>query len=261
VTVRRRLIACAVLAAASALIGPRIVGLQSRSADAPFAYEPPEGFVPFKESAGELQGAKAWVFDDGSGAVRPRASEEAGAAAVRVVAHHSSREMSVEEVDLAKLANEMGKAFEDTCTWTHRRHELRTRPDGGRVGLIEGDCNREIELGQLGLPKQRIRSRKLQLMFPDDTGTSIVTASYPTDQAARWEPLFEATIAKSRGVSVRVPAPSGVVIAGWAAAGAVLGWLATAIAFRTNKKGEPPKKSDKARTRTDDKSKRDEATS
>src|SRR5262249_40300327 len=153
-------------------------------------------------------------------------------------------EMSIEEVDLAKLANEMAKAFEDTCAWTHRRHELRTRPDGGRVGLIEGDCNREMDLGHLGLPKQRLRSRKLQLMFQDDTGTSIVTYSYPTDQAARWEPLFEATIAKARGVAVRVPGPSTIVITGWAAAGAVLGWLATAIAFRSKRESNDvtPKK-------------------
>ncbi len=245
---RRRLIACVALAAAGAIIGPRLVGPQSRSAGAPFAYEPPEGFVPFTGGSVDLQGAKAWVAEDDRGGVRPRASEEAGASTVRVVAHHSDREMSVEESDLAKLAEEMGTAFEDSCAWTHRRHELRTRPDGARVGLIEGDCNRDIDLKQIGLPTQRLRSRKLQLMFPDDRGTSIVTISYPTDQAARWEPLFEATIAKAKGVAVRVPGPSNVALAGWAAAGAILGWLGASIAFRAKRGSEDaaPKKTSRS---------------
>src|SRR5690606_32994974 len=153
-------------------------------------YEPPPGFVPLKTSADDQKDAKVWGFEEaGPGGPRPRGSEDLGLSAVRVVVHHSNKELSVEEADLAKLASEMAGAFEDTCTWVHRRHERRTRPDGARVGLIEGDCNREVDLEPLGLPRQRIRSRKLQLMFPDDTGTSIVTASYPTDQAARWEPL------------------------------------------------------------------------
>jgi len=112
------------------------------------------------------------------------------------------------------------------------------------VGLIEGDCDRDLDLGALGLPVQKFRTRKLQLMFPDDDGTSIVTASYPVDQATRWEPLFEATIGKARGVATRAPAPAPWTYAAWAAAGAILGWFGSAIGLRKSK-SEPVTKSDR----------------
>ena len=131
----------------------------------------------------------------------------------------------------------MPKAF-DECTWTHRRHETRTRSDGARVGLIEGDCSRSVDLGSFGLPSQKVRSRKLQLIFPDDEGTSILTASYPVEEAARWEPLLEATIESTRGVALRAPATAPVTYAGWALAGAVLGWFGTAIAFGGRRRSE-----------------------
>lgn len=219
------------LAVVGAIVGPRIVGPQSHSAGAAFAYEPPEGFVRAKsDSLLGTEDTQIWVFEDKKNF--DGSSTDKTAALTRVVVTHSNKEMSVEEADLSKLAAEMPKAFEDSCTWVHRRHELRTRADGARVGLIEGDCNRDLDLSSLGVPSQKVRSRKLQLMFPDDTGTSIVTASYPTEQAARWEPLFEATIPKARGVATRTPSPAVSIYAAWAAAGAVLGWLATAIFAR-----------------------------
>ena len=237
---------CALLAVLAAIIGPRLVGPTNRSAGAPFVYEPPEGFVPAKDAnVADADGAKVWVNEatekkrfDGSIADRK-------ALATRIILNHSNKEMSVEETDLAKLVSEMPKAFEGACTWVHRRHELRVRADGARVGLIEGDCNREVDLSSFGLPAQPVKMRKLQLMFPDDGGTSIVTASYPTDQAAQWEPLLEASIGKASGVATRVPAPAVWTHAAWAGAGAVLGWLATAIALR--KESEPADRKTPAR--------------
>jgi hypothetical protein len=151
---------------------------------------------------------------------------------VRAVVTHSNKEMAVDEVELARVTTEMAKAFEDVCQWEHRRHEMRVRPDGARVGLIDGDCDQEIDLGAFGLPKTKVRSRKLQLIFPDDSGTSIVTISYPTEQAARWEPVFEATIAKARGVATRVPSPPPWMYLAFGVAGAILAWLATALFAR-----------------------------
>ncbi|MBX3203426.1 MAG: hypothetical protein KF764_00095 [Labilithrix sp.] len=244
----RRLVVCVILAALAAILGPRLVGPQSRSAKAPFAYDPPEGFVPAKDvKAGEAEGAQVWVHEaadkknfDGSLADRKALS-------TRIILTHSAKEMSVEAVDLAKLVEEMPKAFEGACTWKPRRHEMRTRADGARVGLIEGNCDREVDLSALGLPPQPVKMRKLQLMFPDDEGTSIVTASYPTDQATRWEPLVEATIGTARGVATRVPAPAPWTHGAWAAAGVVLGWLGTAILAR---KGSEPPASDTSRRPT-----------
>jgi hypothetical protein len=232
----RRYLVCTGLALLTAIVAPRLLGPRSRPADAPFVYTPPDGFVEKKASSFSRRGArdpapattdgmKVWVFEED-------AENALNGNDVRAILHHSSKEMSVEEADLATLALEMPKAFEDSCSWVHRRHELRTLASGARVGLIEGDCTRDVELGSLGLPPQKVRARKLQLMFPDDSGTSIVTASYPIDHAARWEPLFEATIGKARGVATRVPAPPFFVQVAWGFAGAVLGWFALALVGR-----------------------------
>lgn len=195
-----------------------------KDAGTTFAYEPPDGFKPADAHGMNLDAtAKVWTYDDGTPALMR------GAASLpSVVVTHTDKQMSVEERDLAKLVEDMPSVFEN-CTWVHRRHELRTRADGARVGIIEGDCDREIDLSHLGLPPKTVKQRKLQLMFPDDAGTSIVTASYPTEQATRWEPLFEATIARAKGVATRVPAPPPWMYVAWGAAGLVLGWLAGAL--------------------------------
>lgn len=237
----RRLMICSLAVVLAAIIGPRLVGPQNRSAGAPFVYEPPESFVPAKGAKGAGSEAKVWVHEaaekknfDGSMADRKALS-------TRIVLSHSPKEMSVEERDLAKLVAEMPSAFEGVCTWVHRRHEMRVRADSARVGLIEGDCDREVDLSPFGLPPQSVKMRKLQLMFPDDAGTSIVTASYPTDQATRWEPLLEASIGKARGVATRAPARAPWVYGAWAAAGAILGWLATAIVASRDRPNEKEK--------------------
>lgn len=218
------------------LVGPRLVGPQNHAANAPFVYEPPEGFSRLEGLPNEAPNAKAWTFEEPT-AINMARPAEGKVARTRVVATHSSKEMSVEEADLAKIVEEMPSVFEE-CTWVHRRHELRARADGARVGLIEGDCNRDVDLSALGLPIQKLRSRKLQLMFPDDEGTSIVTASYPTDEANRWEPLFEATISKAKGVALRVPPPAPWTYAAWAAAGAIVGFFASGIFQRRSRNVE-----------------------
>ena len=196
----------------------------------PFAYEPPPGFVAVdSDGSAELDHAKAWIPGDAEKKNFDGSVADRSAQTTRVVLTHSNKSMSVEEADLSKLATEMPKAFEGSCAWVHRRHEMRTRVDGARVGLIEGDCDREIDLSAFGLPSQKFRARKLQLMFPDDGGTSIVTASYPSDQASRWEPLFEATIGTAKGVATRAPAPAPFTYLAWSLAGAMLGWFATAL--------------------------------
>lgn len=240
-----RVLVCALIAAASAVFGPWLTQPRSTPAGAPFAYEPPPGFIPASGAAvteaAEAEGASVFVLEAASKRNFDGSPVDRMAALVRAVVHHSSKEMSVEEPDLAKLAADMPRVFEGTCAWTHRRHELRTRSDGARVGLIEGDCERTIDLELLGAPAHEVRARKLQLIFPDDTGTSIVTASYPTEQAARFEPLFEATIATARGVAVQAPAPKLSTRVAWAGAGGVLAWLAAALFVRRAPRGSAGK--------------------
>lgn len=203
------------VAATFAVAGPRLIGPQSKAASEPFAYVPPEGFVETKATSSRVDaaGARAWDLPDEPAKSRPS-----------VVVHHSAIAMQVDEEDLGKMVVDMPNAFED-CTWTHRRHEMRTRSDGARVGLIEGDCNREVDLSAAGLPNIKASSRKMQLVFPENDGSSIATISYPTDQAARFEPMFEATIAKAKGVATRVPPPPAWQRVAWGIAGLILGFL------------------------------------
>ncbi len=225
-----------------AFAGPRLTGARSRPAGEPFAYEPPEGFVEAHDLPKSSEDTKAWASKE---------SSETGQQRAAVNQSHSPRELPVEEEELAKLAKEMPKAFEDTgCTWTHRRHEMRVRPDGARVGLIEGDCNSDLDLGKIGGLK--IRSRKLQLIFPDDAGTSIVTASYPTEEATKWEPIFEATISKAKGVATRVPSPAIWLYGVWGGAGAILGWLLAAIIKKKEPATPPKSNEEKKREKKDD---------
>ena len=263
----RRLIAVLLVAVLAALLGPRFVGPRNHAAGAPFQYEPPEGLVPLpRGSAGDREGAQVWVHEAAEWKNFDGSVTDQKATSTRIILNHSNKEMSVEAADLSKLVEEMPKAFEGSCTWSHRRHEMRVRADGARVGLIEGDCDREIDLSAFGLPSKPVKTRKLQLMFPDDSGTSLVTASYPTDEAAQWAPLLEATIGKAKGVATRVPAPAPWTHAAWALAGAVLGWLGTAIVMRSGSgattshapKARTPKKARADEDDDDDDTKEDE---
>ena len=220
----RRAITVLVIALFFCIVGPLLTSPRGKAAGTTFAYEPPEEFKT-ADSLGLAPdpNAKVWAYDD------PNApSTRGGAPPPTIVLTHTDKQMSVEERDLAKLVEEMPSVFEN-CHWVHRRHELRIRTDGARVGIIEGDCDRQIDLSNLGLPPKTIKQRKLQLAFPDDSGTSLVTASYPSEQGTRWEPVLEATIAKAKGVATRVPSPPDWMYAAWAAAGLVIGWLASAL--------------------------------
>lgn len=227
----RRAIVVVLVALVFLIGGPLLSSPRGKSAGTAFVYEPPEGFKRPTEKVKNAEGAEVWVFEEM--AMSPVRNPNPPTA----VLTHTAKEMSVEERDLAKLVEDMPSAFEG-CTWVHRRHELRTRADGARVGMIEGDCDKEVDLSAFGLPSKSIKQRKLQLMFPDDEGTSIVTASYLAEQASRWEPLFEATIGKAKGVATRTPPPPQWMYGAWGIAGIVIGWLATALAFRRGSAAE-----------------------
>lgn len=224
----RALLVALVVAATFALAGPRLIGPRSRSASEPFAFVPPDGFVETKAASTRVDAssARAWELPDEPPRSRPS-----------VVVHHTAVAMQVDEASLAKMVAEMPQAFED-CTWVHRRHETRERPDGARVGLIEGDCNREIDLSAAGLPSIKASSRKMQLVFPENEGSSIATISYPTEHADRYQPVFEATIGRAKGVATRVPSPPTWQWIAWAAAGLAIGWLIAKVIVR-DKDAEP----------------------
>lgn len=226
----RRAIVVLIVALLFTVIGPLVTSPRGKSAGTSFVYEPPEGFKHPTTKIKNAENAEVWVFEEGAPSgpfMNPVKNPNPPSAVVT----QTAKEMSVEERDLARLVDDMPSAFEG-CTWIHRRHELRTRADGARVGMIEGDCDKEMDLTAFGLPPKTVKQRKLQLMFPNDDGTAIVTISYPTEQAARWEPLFEATIGKAKGVATRTPSPPPWTYAAWGGAGLIIAWLATALGAR-----------------------------
>lgn len=201
----------AVSVVAVGVLGPQLTSPHDAKAGAPFAWEPPEGFV----RVGSEPGTKYELADRTGHLFVPRAEVT-----------HSANETQVEERELAPIVQGLPETFAKAdVTWVARRHETRVRPDGARVGLIEGDCTKSLDDFRL----QEVHFRKLQLVFPDDTGTSIVTIDYATDEAAKWEPIFEATIGKAKGVATRVPPAPAWMYGAWAAGGLVLGWLGASL--------------------------------
>ena len=206
-----------VVAVVLGFTGPRVFGPQDHAANAPFAYTPPEGFTPAKDQTLEtvLGGSsgiqKVWVFEQPGALTTPN-----------ITVTHTEKSPRVEEADLADLARGMPAVFAQSGgNWTEVRHETRVRPDGSRVGLIDGE-NRHGE----------IKSRVMQLVFPEDKGTAIVTATFAADQAAQWEPKIDASIAASTGVATRVPPPSPWLYVGWGVGGGVLAYLLLALGAR-----------------------------
>lgn len=201
-------------------VGPRLTAPHDKKAGEVFVYEPPAGFVAAKSAtAGALEDAtRSWV--DGS---------SASTFVARVTMAHSNGTGTVEEGDLAQIVEGLPETFaKEGVEWTHRRHETRTRSDRSRVGLIEGDCVSHVKSFLPGVTAD-VRFRRLQLVFPDDAGTTIVTAQFAADEAPKWEPLFEASIEKARGVATRVPAAPPWMMVAWGGAGAVLGWLVSSM--------------------------------
>ena len=212
------LVVAALAAVVAAAIGLRALGPQDRAAGAPFTYTPPEGFTPATEDNTKailgsiVGGQRVWIYP----------GNMLDLYTPNITLTHSSKSGLVDDEELAKLARGMPQVFRDAgIIWTEVRHDTRLRPDGARVALILGECT-----------KGALHYRAMQMAFPDDTGTSIVTASFPVDTAARWEPLMEATMATATGVAVRVRPPPNWLYVAWAAGGGLLALLAMGVVRR-----------------------------
>lgn len=219
-----------VLAAAllSAFVGTRVAFEHDERAAEPFSYEAPEGLDPLPPPPGALG---KWIHTPLKGHGLPP----------NAVWTRSPDRTPVEAVDLDRMTKQMPQNFADVgVQWTHRRHETRTRPDGRRVGLIEGDCIKDAEV--VGT-KVKMSYRAMQLVFPENEGTSIVTASFPPELADPWEGRFLASIDRARGVARRVKGPPAWAYAAFALGGAALAWAAVRLVrsrAEGRPRGEPP---------------------
>jgi len=224
------------LAIAAAFLGPNLTSPRERPAGQEFAIDPPEGFVEEK-GAGVLaeKGGREWVNHEAM----------AASLAPRMILIHSKDRGTVEAADLALVARSMPDNLRDSgVSWSDLRQETRTRPDGARVGLVEGDCVKKGREGFGGATAADLHYRRLNLMFPTDAGFAVVTAIYPKEQAAKWQPLFEATINGARGVAMRKPGPPEWMYVAWGGGGLVLGWLFAKLfdRGRPHEEPRPPKR-------------------
>jgi hypothetical protein len=228
-----------------ALVGPKISAPSDRAANEPFVYEPPEGFLPpdakdASIAAKDLIDAKSdereWVHALTPGHI----------VAPRLHLKSSNAKSTVEPADLAKIAEGMPAMLKESgVTWTDVRQETRTRPDKARVGIIEGECTKAVEnvgvgdfgpVGKSTAQPVRIIYRRLLFVFPTDEGSAFTTAVYGKDEISKFQPALEATIAKARGVALRVPPPPGWMYFAWGGTGLVIGWIAGAMVEKRGKR-------------------------
>jgi hypothetical protein len=211
-----------------AVAGARFSAPHDRRAGEPFAYEPPEGFTPVKDDP-----AKAVLEESSVERQWTHPPKSVLGIAPRVHVSESRKGGTVEAEDLERIARGMPSVLEPNgVTWTDVRRETRTRADGARVGLIEGECTKKVEEAPFAPADARVRYRRLLFVFPTDEGVAVTTAVYGKDEIATWQPAFEATIGKARGVAVRVPPPPAWLYFAWGGAGLVLGWLALSLIAR-----------------------------
>ncbi len=204
----------AILAVGAAVLGPRLTMPEERLAGAPFAYVPPADFA---EETTPSPGRRA----DVTHVWRYVGSRPGGDPAPSINRVHSGSRATVEPADMLRVASEMPASQKAAgVEWTLLRSGTRDRPDGARVGFMEARVVQE------GRPH-----RALQLAFPEDTGMSIVSATYtdadegPGASAGSWAATVLDTIATATGVARRVPPPPSWVNAAWAAGGLAVGAL------------------------------------
>lgn len=202
-----------VIGVASAFIGPRLLQKGDAPGGAPFAFEPP---AEFKH------------LPDKSGVVDPNTWVHAPSAAMasfppRFSLSHTKGAGSVEAADLSRLATGMPDVFRASgISWTLDKVQTRERSDGARFGIIEGSATKK---SARDAPDLGVSYVVRQFVFPDDSGTSIVTASYPRDEMSKWEATFDAAALSATGVARRAPAVPATTFLMWGAGGSVLAAL------------------------------------
>lgn len=234
-------------AAFAGLVGPKVLGAHDRAAGKPFEYVPPPHFKDAEGPGSEDAKAmfrKAWTYHGPKVATLDRIPT--------INLTHSPRSGTVEPDDMRRIADGMPEMYRTSdVTWTFVRVATRTRPDGARVGLVEGELSVKEQAG--------VRKwRSMQVAFPDDEGTSIVTASYGLTGAKEWADEVEATIDQAQGVALRAPPPPTWLSAAWAGGGAVVAAVLVFLFGRRGGEAPAPVKKEAGRSKRDERAARDE---
>lgn len=187
---------------------------RDRAAKSAFEYVAPEGFA---EASGEArrkltQGATQPVPNDDSRILPPPevlqhpdrkawfAPELNKNAPPRIVLVHADRTSRLDDATLARVASEMIEHQRGQgMSFSTSKYEVIERGDGARVGFVAWDVESAPESSQPATASRRT----VQLTFPDDTGMSIVTATYARDDEAVVAPKLRASVDTARGVAVQ----------------------------------------------------------
>lgn len=199
---------------AIAVAGPSITHPRERAANAPFVYTPPEGFVPSDAPSPTPAGSagKMWV--------RPRVL----GFAPRLTLTHTEKRGPIDDAQLREVARGMPAVYRDSqVTWNEVRHEVHVRSDKTLVGVVWGEGKRDTDNTSL---------RTAQMLFPDDTGTSLLTVSYGADDGTHLEQSLIASADLATGVALRGPGPPSWLYGAWGAGGLVFAILLSSIMAR-----------------------------
>jgi hypothetical protein len=189
---------------AVAVAGPSITHPRERAANAPFSYTPPEGFVPSDAPTPTPAGAsgKMWM--------RPRLL----GFTPRLTLTHTEKRGPIDDGQLREVARGMPSVYrESQVTWNEVRHEVH----------VWGEGKRDADNASL---------RTAQMLFPDDTGTSLLTVSYGVDDGTNLEQQLMASADLATGVALRGPGPPSWLYGAWGAGGLVFALLLSSIRAR-----------------------------
>lgn len=173
------LVFCAVVTA----IGVQFSTISDVPAGKPFSYVPPSTFNPISLPAAmnaDNSVEHVWIEPTVVSKLEPR-----------ITLSHAPQQAEIDNAALGVIAAGMPELYEKSHgQWTEERHVVHLRPDGARVGLIVGDL----------LTSEETHVKTMQMIFPDDTGTSIATASFDQVSAQRLVPDLEKSLDVATGV-------------------------------------------------------------
>jgi hypothetical protein len=173
------LVFCGVVTA----VGGQIRTIFDVPAGKPFSYVPPSTFKPIAMPA-SMNADKSvealWIEPTVVSKLEPR-----------ITLSHAPEQAEISDGALGIIASGIPALYEKSHgQWTEERHVVHLRPDGARVGLIVGDL----------LTADQAHVKTMQMIFPDDTGTSIATASFDQVSAPRLVPDLEKSLDAADGV-------------------------------------------------------------